>query len=80
LQVYGSNFVDLVKTTWFKPKKLIIQFVRDDCSVCEWAEAFFDQIAQELKDYEGFVFARMDVSQNLPTADFQQFVDGKNPE
>jgi len=51
LQVYGSNFVSIVKERKFSAteerKGLILMFTRQNCPKCEWTEAYFDRLAEE---------------------------------
>ena len=49
LQVYGSNFISIVKERKFLEKNphkaLCLMFTKEDCPKCDWNEAFFDMLA-----------------------------------
>jgi thiol-disulfide isomerase/thioredoxin len=77
LQVYGSNFISIVRERKYAPadanKALILMFTKQDCPKCEWNEAYFDRLAKEFAT-DDFVFAKMDLDKNYPTSDLRQFL------
>ena len=76
LQVYGSNFIDIVKELkWADSdvKGLILFFTKSDCPKCEWNEAYFEKLAMEEIFNSTFVFARMDIDKNRATPDYEGF-------
>lgn len=54
-------------------KALILMFTKADCPRCEWNEAYFDQLSKEFAN-DDFIFGKMDIDKNYPTADFRQFL------
>ncbi len=83
LQVYGSNYFQIVKERKYAPaedkKGLLLMYTKQDCPKCEWNEAYFDTLAQEMGSAD-FIFAKMDLDKNLPPPEVKQFVLPDNPE
>lgn len=77
LQVYGSNFVTLVKERRYAPaeeeKALLIFFTKADCSKCDWNEGYFLKLVEDETLQEDFVFAKMDLDKNYPSSDYIKY-------
>lgn len=54
-------------------------YTKQDCPKCEWNEAYFDTLAQEMGSAD-FIFAKMDLDKNLPPPEVKQFVLPDNSE
>jgi thioredoxin-related protein len=79
LQIYGSNFINIVKERKWAPaneteKGLLLFFTQSDCPKCDWNEAYFEKLAMEEVFNSTFVFARMDIDKNSPTHDLHPFL------
>ncbi len=75
LQVYGSNFISIVKDLKFQEggnsgKSLFLIFTKADCALCDRYEEIFNMLKKEIADSH-FVFAKMDIDKNYATLDYR---------
>lgn len=78
LQIYGSNFISIVKDRKWAPaeeeKGLLLFFTKANCDKCDWNEAYFEKLLMEEIFNSTFVFARMDIDKNRPTYEFNEYL------